>query len=264
MKKIFTILGLAAVSLLSAQTNLVQNPGFEDWADPAVRPTGWFGTNSDFTRTTNPVKSGVYSAGLTSRATATGGNATVSAGATDIAVTAGKTYIYSGWYLDNVSNAAIRHWGQWRTDSALISDSSLQTSTNLSEGSAWQQFSVEATAPATATIARLSVRVYNQDGTVGGTIYLDDVSFVDKEDLSVVDVKDFENKVRMNTIVENELKLFLPERSTVNIYSIDGRLVSSNRVSDGESVNTTSLQKGNYIVTVDNGTAKVSRKIIKK
>ncbi|HPZ26159.1 MAG TPA: T9SS type A sorting domain-containing protein, partial [Kaistella sp.] len=67
----------------------------------------------------------------------------------------------------------------------------------------------------------------------------------------------------MNTIVGNELRVMLPERATVNIYSAEGRLVSSNRVSNGEAINTSSMAKGTYLVTVDNGSAKVSRKVIK-
>jgi hypothetical protein len=51
----------------------------------------------------------------------------------------------------------------------------------------------------------------------------------------------------------------------VNIYSVDGKLVSSNRVNSGESINVSNLQKGNYVVTVqDNFNNKVSRKIVKK
>ncbi|MPT32262.1 MAG: T9SS type A sorting domain-containing protein, partial [Chryseobacterium sp.] len=37
----------------------------------------------------------------------------------------------------------------------------------------------------------------------------------------------------------------------------------SNRVENGGSVNTQSLVKGAYIVTVDNGANKISRKVIK-
>lgn len=265
MKKIFTILGVAGAMVFANAQNLVQNPGFEDWTDTTKPPTSWFGAASDFTRSTNPVKSGNYAAGITSRATATGGNVTVSAGATDIAVTTGKTYIFSGWYLDNVPNAAVRYWGQWRTATSLLDkETSLQINTNLAEGAEWKQFSVEAVAPETATIARLSLRVYNQNGQVGGTIFFDDIVFGDKSTLSVMDVKDFDRQVKMNTVVTDVLTLMLPEKSTVNIYSMDGKLMSSNRVSNNGTVSTSSLTTGTYLVTVDNGSSKISRKIIKK
>lgn len=81
--------------------------------------------------------------------------------------------------------------------------------------------------------------------------------------LGVSNVSAFDKAVKMNTVVGSELRLFLPGKATVNIYSADGRLVSSNRVDNGQAINTSSMAKGNYIVTVDNGSAKVSRKVIK-
>ena len=81
--------------------------------------------------------------------------------------------------------------------------------------------------------------------------------------LAVTDVSAFDKSVKMNTVVGNELRLILPGKATVNIYSADGRLVSSNRVDNWQAINTSSMAKGNYIVTVDNGSAKVSRKVIK-
>ncbi|MDY3469793.1 T9SS type A sorting domain-containing protein [Riemerella anatipestifer] len=56
----------------------------------------------------------------------------------------------------------------------------------------------------------------------------------------------------------------LPNKATVNIYSLDGKLLSSSRVSSGESINISHLAKGNYIVTVQDNYNKISRKIIKK
>ena len=87
--------------------------------------------------------------------------------------------------------------------------------------------------------------------------------FYDKATMAVSDVNAFDKAVKMNTVVGNELRLILPGKATVNIYSADGRLVSSNRVDNGQAINTSSMAKGNYIVTVDNGSAKVSRKVIK-
>jgi hypothetical protein len=89
--------------------------------------------------------------------------------------------------------------------------------------------------------------------------------FYDKSTMSTIDIKDFDKKVKMNTLVADALTLELPSKSTVNIYSIDGKLVSSNRINSGESINVSNLQKGNYIVTVqDSFNNKVSRKIVKK
>ncbi|MBN9337403.1 MAG: T9SS type A sorting domain-containing protein, partial [Chryseobacterium sp.] len=81
--------------------------------------------------------------------------------------------------------------------------------------------------------------------------------------LAVADIKDFDKQVQFNTIVKDQITFKLPVKSTVNIYTVDGKLVSSNRVENGGSVNTQSLVKGAYIVTVDNGANKINRKVIK-
>ena len=44
---------------------------------------------------------------------------------------------------------------------------------------------------------------------------------------------------------------------------MDGKLILSDRIKEG-AINMSSFSKGNYIVVVDNGSSKVSNKIIKK
>lgn len=260
MKKIFTILSVVALTAVNAQ-NLVQNPSFEDWADGDAKPNAWFGTNSEFNKITDVtnIKSGVYSLGVISKE-----KGSVSIGATDINVEAGKTYVYSGWYLDRTDKASIRFWGQWRNDS-VITDTSLQSDylNGESEG-VWKQFYIEATAPSGAVKARLSLRVYSQSAGFGGMVYFDDISFIDKSNLSVTDAKTLENTVKFNTVVDDVLRVQTSERVTLNVYSAEGKLVSSNRVSNNDTVNMQGLVKGVYIVVVDNGGAKFSKKVVKK
>ena len=255
MKKIFTILGIVGVALLGAQ-NLVTNPGFESWTDG--KPDTWFVTASQISQSTNPVHTGTYAIGLLSA------NSTSNIGMADITVVPGKTYVYSGWYLDNVPNSRFRYWGQWRNDGGLLTETTLQGADYSTDSPQWVQFSVEAVAPAAATIARLSLRTYKDaDGSFGGNVYFDDVVFQDKASMAVTDVTGFDKQIKMNTNVGNALTVILPARATVNIYTAEGKLVSSNRIDSGQSINTSSLDKGMYIVTVDNGTAKVSRKVMK-
>ncbi len=263
MKKIFTIIGVSAAMFSFAQ-NKILNSGFENWTDD--KPDGWFTSGLTFVESTNPVHTGSKAIGVTSKNGSNGNPTTSNLGATDATeIVAGKTYTYEGWYLDNVDNARFRPWGQWRTASALLeSETSLQGDYAEGGSAEWKKFSIEAVAPATAVIARLSLRVYHQDNNVGGTIYFDDIIFGEKGTMAVTNVNDFDKQVVMNTLVKDALTLRLPARSTVNIYSMDGKLVSSNRVDNGGSINTQSLVKGTYLVTVDNGSAKVSRKVVKQ
>ena len=264
MKKIFTILSLVSVSaLMSAQTNLINNPSFETWTNGT--PDGWWSTGITYTQSTDPVHGGTYAAGVTAPAptgTSTSANKTINP-SPDISITQGVTYIFSGWYLDNTPNASFKYWNQWRTSTADTGGNSLQATDFSTDSPEWKFFTAEGVPNATAILARPGLRVYGTPTANGGVIYFDDIMFYDKATMAVSDVNAFDKAVKMNTIVGSELKLILPGKATVNIYSADGRLVSSNRVDNGQAINTSSMAKGNYIVTVDNGSAKVSRKVIK-
>jgi hypothetical protein len=67
----------------------------------------------------------------------------------------------------------------------------------------------------------------------------------------------------MATVISDVLRIQMPSRATVNIYSVDGKLYSSNRVNSNDAISTQSLAKGIYLVTIQNDFAKTSRKIIK-
>ncbi|HPZ25200.1 MAG TPA: hypothetical protein PKV58_04665, partial [Kaistella sp.] len=110
MKKIFTILGITAVAAVSAQ-NLMPNPGFEAWTGTA--PDGWYVTGTTIVQGTGAnAHSGTFAVGITAPASASG-NRTISP-TTDIPVDLTKTYVFSGWYLDNTPNAKFKYWNQFR------------------------------------------------------------------------------------------------------------------------------------------------------
>ena len=256
MKNIFTILSIAAVSLVSAQ-NLVTNGGFETWADG--KPSDWFIPTGAVMVQSSTVHSGAFSAGLPSPAT---GNRTISQ-TTDIPVTAGKTYVFSGWYLDNSNTARFKYWNQFRSASGDTGVNNMQAADYSTDSPSWVFFTSEAQPNAGATVARAGLRVYPENNAGDGVILFDDIMFYEKGTMAVTDVAGFDKAVQFNTNVKDQMTFKLPAKATVNIYSVDGKLVSSNRVDNGGSVNTQSLVKGAYIVTVDNGTNKVSRKVIK-
>ena len=260
MKKLYSLFAVVALSVAAnAQTNLITNPGFENWTSGT--PDGWYSNGITYTQSTSPVHSGTYAAGVTSPASS---NKTINP-TPDIPVTQGATYVFSGWYLDNVNNARFKYWNQFRTASADTGNNNMQAVDYSVDSPQWVQFYAEAQPNTGAIVARPGLRVYGENSNGGGVIYFDDIMFYDKATLSTIVIKEFNKKVQMNTIVEDELKLQLPSKSTVNIYSVDGKLVSSNRVNDGESINLSHLTSGNYMVTVqDSFQNKVSRKIIKK
>lgn len=259
MKKLYSLLALVAISAsVNAQTNLMANGDFETWT--AGVPDSWFTTGSTVAQSTTIFHGGASSLGLTSPAS---GNKTISQ-TTDIPVTQGVTYVFSGWYLDNDVNARFKFWNQFR-NTADTGSNALQAADYSIDSPSWQFFTAEAMPNAGATVARAGLRVYPEASTSGGgVIYFDDIMFYDKSTLSVEQIEDFDNQVQMATVITDVLTVQMPTRATVNIYSLDGKLFSSNRVDSNEAINTQSLASGVYVVTIQNEYAKTSRKIVKK
>lgn len=110
-----------------------------------------------------------------------------------------------------------------------------------------------------ATVLRVQIRV-ESSATLAR---FDDFYAYEAGTLSTIDDNTFRKGIKMNTIVNDELKVFFPEKATINIYAMDGKLILSDRIKEG-AINMSSFSKGNYIVVVDNGSSKVSNKIIKK
>jgi len=264
MKKLYTFLFITtSFVVVNAQTNLLLNPGFESWTNNL--PDSWYNTGLTLTQSTTIFHEGTSSCGLTSP---TSSSKTINP-LVDIPVTQGVTYVFSGWYLDNQTNARFRYWNQFRTAPATDGSTSdagsntLQGSTYSTDSAEWQFFTAEGQPTATGVSARPGLRVYPENSTGGGIIYFDDIKFYDKSTLSI-DTKEFDNQIKMDNVITSSLVITMPTRATVNIYSTDGKLITSRRVESNEPIDTQSLTAGVYLVTIQNDYAKTSRKIIKK
>ncbi|KIA83782.1 hypothetical protein OA84_09955 [Kaistella solincola] len=258
MKKIFTLLSVVAITATVFSQELLSNPGFETGLSPWAA-----GTTSSYTApaiNTTDAHSGTNSASYNG-ATATTGFFQ------NVPVTAGETYVISFWYKSAGDGTDTRLWSVYKDASGAPVYTTTNADTDafrtnngfLANASVWTKYTAEMVAGPNATSLDVAVRAYN-----GATLALfDDFSVMNKKDLAVADISAFDKQIKMNTNLGSALTVILPEKATVNIYSVEGRLMSSNRVNSGDSINTSSLKKGMYIVTVDNGTAKVSRKAIK-
>lgn len=256
MKKIFTSFTILAAFTLSAQ-NLLTNPSFENDLE------GW-------------------SAGPTSSYTApevvTGGSqdgdkhvkyvATATTGFyQNVPVTEGESYTISFWYKASGDDTDARIWSIFRdadggavytTDNANT-DPFRTNNGYLPTATEWTFHTATMPAGPGAVSLEVAFRAYS-----GGTVAFDNIQAGVAGSMTVTDVNNFADAVKMNTVVTDKLTLQLPERSTVNIYTAEGRLVSSNRVDNNGSIETSSLAKGVYVVTVSNGKATTSQKIVKK
>ena len=258
MKKIFTLLSFVTLGTAANAQNLVVNGDFENGLTPWAA-----GTTAGYTAPTIAPTGGNQGPAYATYAPATATTGFYQ----NVPVTAGKTYVIEFWYKTTGASAA-RLWSVYKNSGGTAVYTTKDATTDLFRTSnkylpiaaAWTKYTAKMPAEATATSLDVAFRAYG-----GQTTSYDDILAYEEGTLATIDPKTFDKKVKMNTLVSDNLTLIeLPSKSTVNIYSVDGKLVSSNRVNSGESINVSKLQKGNYIVTVDDGTNKVSRKIIKK
>ncbi|SMC70774.1 T9SS type A sorting domain-containing protein [Moheibacter sediminis] len=256
MKKLFTTLTVLAALSLSAQ-NLLTNPSFESDF------TGWAsGPAASYTAptvVTGGAQDGNKSVAYNSPSATTGFFQ-------NVPVTSGESYTISFWYKASGDDSDARLWSIFKdaagtpvyTTEATTEDPFRTNDGYLPTTSAWTFHTATMPAGPGATNLDVAFRAYT-----GGTASFDNV-LAYTGTMSVGDVNNFANGVKMNTVVTNKLTLQLPERATVDIYTIEGKLVSSNRVDNNGSVDTNSLAKGVYVVKVSNGYATTTQKIVKK
>lgn len=157
------------------ETNLIVNPGFEDWT--GTLPTGWdvAAYNTNISKSTDIKHSGNNAVKHTSA------DAAVKL-QQEVDVVGGKKYRISYWYLDNDPAASSRMWSYWVAGTATVStdEASLRPSTYSTDNSEWQQVSYTLTASETATKFRFEIRTYKGSTTeVGGAVYCDDMEVVE-------------------------------------------------------------------------------------
>lgn len=101
----------------------------------------------------------------------------------DVVVTAGEEYTFSGFHAtpSNPLDVGIEYRIEWRDSVNDVEISRTPNATMAPSGSTYEMFSLSATAPAGANLARVvyAIQTFAGDGpTNSGVIYLDDVSFI--------------------------------------------------------------------------------------
>lgn len=155
----------------SRAQELVLNGNLESWDNPTT-PTSWT-LVENITQESGTVHGGTYSAKHTSESTTKKFQQVLSG------VVPGTLYTLSYWYYDNDPMAKTRIWCYWLSGTSTLPDNQveLRPDTYSSDNPAWVQVTYALTAPAGADGFRFEVRVYNQDGNVGGGVFYDDFSF---------------------------------------------------------------------------------------
>lgn len=171
-KKRFIPLFMLIVSLpfFSQAQNLVTNGDLELWTDSNT-PEGWDLVENISQESIN-IHGGSYSAAHLSESSSMKFRQDISG------IVGGQQYTISYYYLDNTDEAKTRIWSYWMdADGTYLNneDDDVLRPADYSENSQdWQLFDELITAPSNAVQIRFEVRVYNQDGNIGGSVYYDD------------------------------------------------------------------------------------------
>ena len=158
--------------------NLLTNPGFEDWTNKL--PTAW--DNKTY-NTGEIVKETSIKHGGNNALRQTSASETNKI-QQEVAITAGKKYKISYWFLDNDTKASSRYWfAMVGSDGKTINDKNKQIQQNdySTDNTEWQQVTIEFTAPAGTVKMRYEVRTYRNidSNESGGYIYYDDMELVE-------------------------------------------------------------------------------------
>lgn len=158
--------------------NLLTNPGFEDWTD--VLPVAW--DNKTYNTGEIVKEASIKHGGNNSlRQTSTSKTNKIQQ---EVAITGGKKYRISYWFLDNDTKASSRYWfALVGPDGKTIDDlnSQLQQSDYSTDSPEWKNVVIEFTAPENAVKLRYEARTYrNMDSNeAGGYIYYDDMELTE-------------------------------------------------------------------------------------
>lgn len=158
--------------------NMLTNPGFEDWTD--VLPVAW--DNKTYNTGEIVKETSIKHGGNNSlRQTSTSKTNKIQQ---EVAITGGKKYRISYWFLDNDTKASSRYWfALVGVDGKTIDDlnSQLQQNDYSTDSPEWKNVVIEFTAPENAVKLRYEARTYrNMDSNeAGGYIYYDDMELTE-------------------------------------------------------------------------------------
>ncbi|MNK15369.1 hypothetical protein D3C87_335060 [compost metagenome] len=218
-----------------------------------------------------------YSGDADVRATSPSGTyAGASAGANVfITNSVGRYFQIDGINTSSVSTGNLRlTFGTLKSISAIPATDKrlkLEVSTNASDwteisytrvatNTGWELITIDSDIPSSTTLSLKFTQVGS--GTGSAQYRVDDVTFIDKTTLAVIDATKGKANLVKNTIVANEL--IFGTVGKVSVVNMNGQVVKTAEVSENSRLDVSSLAKGAYVVTAVVNGQTVSQKIIKK
>lgn len=254
-KKILLSLLLPGCLAVSAQTNLVTNPGFETWTDG--KADGWSSSPSlTPTIESTIVKSG--SSALRVEASAT------SNFSQNITITPGKTYELSfDYYIISGDGTDVRIWSGFKnstTNSTMASgDMTTLGLTNILRGpnsgyfpnvtGEWQHYTTTFRAPDGYDQFVYQISVYTSSKSVWDNFYLGLATSAGTDDIAGEKTAFYLKNGELIAGKNAEGKM-------LQVFNMQGAVVLTGKVVDGKMA-VANLQNGIYLVRTDNQSQKI-------
>ncbi len=266
MKKI-TLLFFAIISFafIQAQTNILENPGFETWTDG--KPAPWYVVSATVTGSVVSQDASNFNEGANSfKVDAKGASGAVN-WAQVVTVTPGKTYTLSmSYYIAEGDGTDARIWCNFKSATSFFTEAELVATGLFSklrgpgnenssgsayfpdEKGAWKTYTIEFTVPSNAASFDFQFRTYKT-----AVVYWDKMSLMEKTTGTAnISENSFKAIVSGKTLkVENVIN-----GTTIEIFSSIGNKVLSTQLENG-TISLNSIPKGLYIVRVGKETQKI-------
>lgn len=266
MKKITSLLfTLLSLVFVQAQTNILENPGFETWTDG--KPAPWYVVSTSVTGSVVSQDNTLFNEGANSfKVNAASASGTVN-WAQVVDITGGKTYELSmSYYIVSGDGTDARIWCNFKSASGFFAEADL-VATGLypklrgpgaanSSGTeyfpdvkgVWNTYTTEFTAPANAIAFDFQFRTYK-----GAVVNWDKMSLMEKTTGTAnISENSFKAIVSGKILkIENVIN-----GTTIEIFSSIGNKVLSTQLENG-TISLNNIPKGLYIVRVGKETQKI-------
>ncbi|WP_313028595.1 T9SS type A sorting domain-containing protein [Soonwooa sp.] len=262
MKKIFTILAVAAVSLVSAQTNLFAGSDFNDWAafqsslgfdlkSGEQSATGGIGGSGALKITDNAATSNIYVMTANKNMNVAGANfitLKVKGNAGGVSFNAGDGTAAGSKYFNVPAGT---------TGDVTLTGTGANSYTGSINASDWITIKLDLTGVNWGSTPSFSIKLQKSSTNA---LFVDDIK-TDKN-LAVGDVNASKVNLVKNTVVANEL--IFGQAANVSVINMAGQVVKTAEVKENTKLDVSNLAKGTYVVTATVNGQAVSQKVIKK
>jgi len=261
MKKIFTILSIAAAMTVSAQTNLFAGSDFNDWAtfqsslgfalkSGEESTTGGVGGSGALKITDNATTSNIYVLTANKNMNVTGINyitLKVKGAAGGISFNAGDGTATGSKYFNVPAGT---------TGNVTLTATGANAYTGTINANDWITITLDLTGVSWGTTPAFSIKLQKSSTNA---LFVDDIK--GSATLAVADFSKVNSSLVKNTVVGESIAF--AKTADIQIINAAGQVVKTAKVTEGSTLNVSSLAKGVYIVTGSVNGEKVSQKVVK-